>query len=469
MRKDRKQQKNVSVKQLELFSYTGRPIGEGTDGIGKPPQSGVELVSQLEEQRFQTQHLLDDVLDYRNLQAAYRRVYRNHGKGGVDGMEVDKLGAWLGRYHTTLIRSISEEAYEVSDVKKVEIPKPSGGKRMLGIPTVKDRFIQQAIHQKLSPYYDERFSEYSYGFRPDRNAHQAIKQASEFVASGKEWVVDLDLEKFFDKINHDRLMQRLSKGIGDKRLLRLIHQYLKAGMMSGGLVEQRISGAPQGGPLSPLLSNIVLDELDRELEKRGHRFCRYADDCNIYVSSRKAGERVMKSIIRFIEKRLKLRVNRKKSGVRYCSTTKFLGFTLLPGGKIRVSDKSVVRFKDKVREKTKRNRGISFSRVVRELNRVIVGWSNYYRMADSWLSNLRDLDGWIRRKLRCYRLKQCGRRYTLFKFLRSLGATERKSWYAIMHTGGWWRLSKRLVVSQAMNLHWFNLQGLKSLKVRMLL
>ncbi len=469
MRKDRKQQKNVSVLQLELFSYTGQPIEDGADGIGQQSQLGAELASQLKERRFQTQHLLDDVLDYRNLQRAYRQVKRNGGSSGIDGMEVDEFGKWMGGHFQTLINEIGEETYEVSAVRKVEIPKSSGGKRMLGIPTVKDRFIQQAIHQNLSPIYDEVFSEYSYGFRPGRSAHQAIRQASEYVATGKEWVVDIDLEKFFDKINHDRLMQRLSKGIGDKRLLRLIHKYLKAGMMTGGLVEQRISGTPQGGPLSLLLSNIVLDELDKELEKRGHSFCRYADDCNIYVSSRKAGERVMKSIVNFIEKRLKLKVNREKSGVRHCSTTKFLGFTLLPRGKIRVSDKSISHFKDKVRELTKRNRGIYFARVVRELNLVIVGWANYYRIADSWLSDLLALDGWIRRKLRCYRLKQCGRRFTIFKFLQSLDAPVGKSWNAIMYTGGWWRLSNKVVVKHAMNLDWFVVQGLKSLKVRMLL
>lgn len=469
MRKDRKQQKRESVIQLELFSYTGKPIETVTDGIGAQTQSGVELSSQLKEQRIQTQHLLDNVLDYRNLQTAYRQVKRNGGIGGVDGMEVGEFGQWLGVHHETLKSAIREQRYEVSAVKKVEIPKANGGKRMLGIPTVKDRFIQQAIHQQLSPIYEEVFSEFSYGFRPDRSAHQAIRQASEYIASGKEWVVDIDLEKFFDKINHDRLMQRLSKRIGDKGVLRLIHKYLKAGILTGGLVEQRIAGTPQGGPLSPLLSNIVLDELDKELEKRGHHFCRYADDCNIYVSSKKAGERVLESIVSFIEKRLKLKVNREKSEVFHCSATKFLGFTLLSGGKIRVSDKSISRLKDKVRIITKRNRGTPFFRVIEELNRVIIGWANYYRIANSWLSALRDLDGWIRRKLRCYRLKQCGRRFTIFKFLRSLEAPVRKSWNAIMYTGGWWGLSNKVVVKHAMGLEWFVTQGLKSLKVQMLL
>lgn len=469
MRKDRKQQKGTSVVQLELFSYTGKPIESGIERIDTPVQSGVELSSQLQGHRIQTEHLLDDVLDYRNLQRSYRQVRRNGGSSGIDGMEVDDLGKWLGSHFSSLRTDLLEGDYDVSFVRRVEIPKPNGGSRMLGIPTVLDRFIQQAIHQQLSPIYEEVFSQYSFGFRPNRNAHQAIHKASEYVVCGKEWVVEIDLEKFFDKINHDRLMHRLSKRIGDKRLLRLIHQYLRAGMMEDGLVEQRTKGTPQGGPLSPLLSNIVLDELDTELERRGHDFCRYADDCNIYVSSKKAGERVLDSIVHFIEKRLKLKVNRGKSGVFHCSASNFLGFTLLPGGKIRVSDRSVTRLKKKVREVTRRNRGVSFSRIIVELNRIIFGWGNYYRIANSWLSTFRDLDGWIRRKLRCYRLKQCGRRFTIFKFLRGLGAPKGKSWNAIMYSSGLWKLSDKVVVKQSMSIQWFGLQGLQSLRERMLL
>jgi len=318
MRKDKKQQKNKGAVQLELFSRTGHPLVWATDGIGKPQSKGVELSSRLAGQRTLTAHLLDGVVNYSNLQRAYKQVKANKGSGGVDGMIVEGLRLWLGKHHETLIGSILDGTYEVEAVRKVEIPKPTGGMRMLGIPTVKDRFIQQGIHQELSIYYEPHFSDHSYGFRPKRSALQAIKQASAYVRAGKEWVVDIDLEKFFDKINHDRLMQRLSKGIGDKRLLRLINQYLKAGMMEGGLASQRTAGTPQGGPLSPLLSNIVLDELDKELERRGHSFCRYADDCNIFVSSKKAGERVMESMMTYIEKKLKLKVNRKKSGVRHC-------------------------------------------------------------------------------------------------------------------------------------------------------
>lgn len=279
--------------------------------------------------------------------------------------------------------------------------------------------------------------------------------------------MDIDLEKFFDKINHDRLMQRPSKGIGDKRLLRLINAYLKAGLMDDGLVEQRIAGAPQGGPLSPLLSNIVLDELDKELESRGHTFCRYADDCNIYVKSKKAGERVMQSLIDFIEKKLKLKVNRTKSGVRHCSEVKFLGYTLLSEGGIRVADKSIERLKDKVREITKRTRGVNFEQVIKELNLVIIGWSNYFSLANRWLPTIRDLDGWIRRKLRCYKLKQCGRKYTIFKMLRKLGIPEQKSWNVVMYSQGWWHMTTRQAVSKALGLDWFARHGLQSLYLRM--
>ena len=378
-------------------------------------------------------------------------------------MEVGELGMWLQKNLKGFTSSILTERYQPEAVKKVMIPKPNGGERMLGIPTVKDRLLQQSIQQVLSRYYDPLFSKSSFGFRPGRNAHQAIIQASKYVESGKEWVVDIDLEKFFDRVNHDRLMQRLSKGIGDKRLLRLIKSYLKTGIMEGGLVEQRVAGTPQGSPLSPLLSNIVLDELDKELEKRGHSFCRYADDCNIYVRSKKAGERVMESLVKFIEQKLKLKVNRKKSGVRHCSGVKFLGYTILPGGTIRVSDVSVKRLKDKVRGITKRNRGVRFAQVIEELNLVIRGWANYYRLANVWLSTLRDIDGWIRRKLRCYRLKQLGRKYTVFKFLRGLGIPENTSWNVVMYSGGWWNMSNKQSVSKGMGLKWFAQQGLFSL------
>lgn len=466
MRKDKKQQKNRPVPQLEIFSPTGEPAKAITDRMSEKPSAGEALFSRLDRQRSLTENLLDKIVDYENLKRAFKQVRKNDGSSGVDEMEVEELRQWLGKHLEELRDSLLTETYQVSMVRKVEIPKLTGGVRMLGIPTVKDRLVQQAIHQKLNLYYEPYFSEHSYGFRPNRDAHQAVLQASHYIREGKEWVVDIDLEKFFDKINHDRLMQRLSKGIGDKRLLRLINAFLKAGMMEGGLIEQRIAGTPQGGPLSPLLSNIVLDELDKELEKRGHSFCRYADDCNIYVKSKKAGESVMESVVRFIEMKLKLKVNRSKSGVRHCSEIKFLGYTLMPEGGIRIANKSIDRLKDKVREITKRNRGVKFEQVIGELNQAIIGWTNYFRLANKWLSTLRDLDGWIRRKLRCYKLKQCGRKYTIFKLLRRFGIAENTSWNVVMYSRGWWNMTTKVAVNQAMNVKWFAQQGLQSLALR---
>ncbi len=467
MRKSEMKQKDDPVRQMELFGRFGEELTGGTaGGIGDGPLVRAEFLSVLERQRTLTENLMERIVDYVNLKRAYERVKENGGSSGTDGMEVEELGVWLGKNIGSLQTALLTEQYKVEPVRMVEIPKPGGGNRVLGIPTVRDRMIQQSIQQELSPYYDPLFSESSYGFRPGRSAHQAILRAADYVKEGREWVVDIDLEKFFDKINHDRLMQRLSKGVGDKRLLRLIRAYLQAGMMHEGLVEQRTAGTPQGGPLSPLLSNIVLDELDKELERRGHRFCRYADDCNIFVRSRKAGERVMSTMIDFIEKKLKLKVNREKSGVRHCSEVKFLGYTIMPEGGIRASDKSMDRLRDKIREITRRNRGTRLEVVIRELNITIIGWANYYKLSNTWLSNFRELDGWIRRKVRCYRLKQCGRRYTIYKFLRSLNIPERPSWNAIMYSQGWWELSNKHSIKNAMNLGWFAQLGLQSLSLK---
>lgn len=467
MRKSRGHQKITAGGQLDLFSASRDPAGKPADGIGIGQSVRDELLSRLREQHARTANITERSADYGNLNKAFLQVERNKGSGGVDGMEVSELRDWLGTNLGPLRKSLLDGTYGPSPVRKAEVPKASGGKRVLGIPTVKDRFVQQAVHQQLSILYDPHFSESSFGFRPNRGAHEAIVQASRFVKEGKEWVVDIDLENFFDRINHDRLMARLRKGVGDKRLLRLINAFLKAGMMEGGVAEQRVAGTPQGGPLSPLLSNIVLDELDKELERRGHSFCRYADDCNIYVASKRAGDRVMKSVAKFIERVLKLKVNTAKSGVRHCSEVKFLGYTLLPGGGRRVADKSIARLKSKVKQITKRNRGVKFEQVVGELNSAILGWTNYFRLADKWLGVLRDLDGWIRRKLRCYRLKQCGRRFTIFKLLRSHGKTERESWNVAMYSQGWWNMSNTIHVRTAMDLRWFHEQGLHSIEFRM--
>ena len=468
MRKSTTHQKKGEGTQLNMFSDAEPPAHEpATGGTGTPLWSGDAMLSRLKEQRAQTLHLLERVAEYGNLTRACEQVISNGGSGGIDGKDAKELRTWTGKDLQKLQQALLEERLEARPVRGVAIPKSSGGTRDLGIPITTDRVVQQAIYQQLSQYYEPHFSESSFGFRPNRNAHQAILQAAEYVAAGKEWVVDIDLEKFFDTIIHDRLMQRLSKGIGDKRLLRLINAYLKAGMMKNGITEPRTAGTPQGSPLSPLLSNIVLDELDKELERRNHSFCRYADDFNIFVNSRKAAERVMDSIVTFIEKKLKLRVNRAKSGIRHCSNVKFLGYTILAGGGIRVADESITHFKNIVREVANRNRGYSFNRIIKELNRTIIGWSNYFILANKWTATIRDLDGWIRRKLRCYKLKQLGRRYTIFKFLRSLGISESKSWGAIMSAQGWWKLTVKSPVSKAMGLDWFAKQGLQSLTLRM--
>ena len=460
-------QKNKTRNQLELFDRYGRKLNhEESCSTGNGHGIAVDFLSQLREQQNSTTTLLTKIMDYGNLRTSITTVRQNKGASGVDGWSIAETEQWLSLHYKEFIETVKAGKYKVSDVRLVEIPKPDGGLRALGIPTVLDRILQQAIHQQLAPLYDRHFSESSYGFRKGRDAHQAIEGASEYIKAGNEWVVDLDLEKYFDTIPHNRLMQRLSKGIGDKVLLKLIHQYLTAGMMKDGLISQRTSGSPQGGPLSPLLSNIVLDELDKELENRGHKFCRYADDCNIFVKSKKSGERVMESIIRYIETELKLKVNRSKSGVRHCSKVKFLGYTISQEGKIRISDQSIERLKKKVIDTTKRNRGVKFSKIIEELNLLIQGYGVYYKMANHWLSNLREIDGWIRRRLRCYRLKQCGRTYTVVKFLQSLNIPVNKSWNVVYWSNkSWWALSSDKTVNKAMSNKWFNELGLRSLLV----
>jgi RNA-directed DNA polymerase len=462
--KERQERRTIS-RQLRLFKTEREARAETeADVKGESKQDVAELLSRLSWQRDSTCDVLEEIVSEKNMYAAYRQVKRNQGSSGIDGESVESFGTNMESRVQQMRIGLLEEQYAVSAVRKVEIPKPDGGVRILGIPTVQDRVVQQAIQQVLSRYYDQYFSESSYGFRLNRGAHDAIMQSSRYVEEGYEWVVDIDLERFFDKINHDRLMQRLSKGIGDKRVLRLINNFLKAGLMSEGLMEQRISGTPQGGPLSPLLSNIVLDELDKELEKRGHKFCRYADDCNIYVKSEQAGKRVLASVSKFIEEKLKLKVNLEKSGVRHCTKVKFLGYTIMEKGEIRVADKSKEKLKGKVKAITGRSRGKNFKEVIKELNEMITGWANYFNRATCWISDFREIDGWMRRRLRLYKLKMCARKYTMFKFLRNLGGKESASWNAIMHSQGLWNLSNKQVVSQSMGLKWFHEQGLLSIE-----
>lgn len=412
-----------------------------------------------------TEKLMEEVCGIANLNRACKQVKANKGTAGVDGMSVYELGSWVREHKGELIRSLLDGSYRPEEVLEVEIPKADGGVRKLGIPTVVDRLVQQAILQVLEPIIEPTFSETSYGFRPNLSAHHALAKAQEYVEEGREVVVDIDLEKFFDRVNHDVLMSRLARRIEDKRLLRLVRRYLEAGIMRHGVCIERYEGMPQGGNLSPLLSNLLLDELDKELEKRGHKFCRYADDCNIYVYSMKAGERVMRSIKKFLETRLRLKLNEKKSKVAKAEECKFLGYRLLNDGKLVIAEESIKRLKDKVRQTTKRNRGRKLEEIVCQLNRQLQGWIAYYCMTE-WPSQLTGLDSWIRRKLRCYRLKQRKRSYPIAKYLIGLGLASRNAWNTAKSSKGWWRLSRSPALHQAMNNAWFEKLGLISLQKR---
>jgi RNA-directed DNA polymerase len=417
------------------------------------------------QQRALTSDLMEEVCEHENLIQAYKRVKANKGSPGVDGMTVHDLGPWLTEHEEALVASLRDGNYEPQPVKGVEIPKPGGGMRQLGIPTVRDRLVQQAILQVLEPLLDTTFSESSYGFRPKRSAHQALQQASEYVRQGRGIVVDIDLAKFFDWVNHDILMSRLARRVGDKRLLRIVRSFLEAGMMCNGVCIARHEGTPQGGPLSPLLANLLLDDLDKELEKRGHTFCRYADDCNIYVQTKAAGERVMASVTTFVEKRLRLRVNRDKSAVGHVSERKFLGYRLLPDGRLGIAPKSLSRAKDRIRQITRRNRGVSLERMIDELNSFLTGWVTYFRYAEC-RGHLRSLDQWIRRKLRCVRLKQRKRPKSIADYLQSLGVPEWRAWILALSGKGWWRLSGSPQAAEAMPVAWFRNQGLVCLAER---
>ena len=415
-----------------------------------------------EEVRTMAERMLERVAHPDSLLRAFRRVKSNKGAPGIDGMTVDELGRWLDAHMEELRSELLSERYFPVDVRGKSIPKPGGGERLLGIPTVLDRLVQQALLQELEPEFDPGFSESSYGFRPGRSAHDALKRGASYAQGGHVIVVDLDLEKFFDRVNHDVLMGRIARKVSDKRVLCLIRRFLNAGMMLDGVCVRRDEGTPQGGPLSPLLANILLDDLDKELERRGHRFCRYADDVNIYVRTRKAGERVMSSVTRFLEERLKLRVNREKSAVDYVGNRKFLGYRILGGKGLGVNPKSIHRFKDRVRGITRRNRGRQLAEVVKELNQYLRGWLGYFRLG-MLKSLLPELERWIRRKLRCYRLKQLKRTKTIAGFLMSRGVGEAESWMLGGSGKGWWRLSKTRQLHRAMGLEWFSEIGLYSL------
>ncbi len=402
-----------------------------------------------------------------NLLTALKRVESNRGAPGTDGMTVKDLRPYLKERWLEIRAALESGAYKPTPVRRVEIPKPDGGVRLLGIPTVIDRLLQQAIAQVLTPIFERKFSAYSYGFRPGRSAHDAIKQAQEYTQEGYEWVVDIDLEKFFDRVNHDMLMARVAREVKDKRVLKLIRAYLNSGVMVNGVVMDTEEGTPQGGPLSPLLSNIMLDDLDKELEKRGHKYVRYADDCNIYVKTQRAGERVMESVREFVEKKLKLKVNPKKSKVDRAKRVKFLGFSFYKyKGKmlIRVANRSLERFRDKLRRLTKRTRSGKLEDIIQEINTYIVGWIGYYRQANT-PSVYEELDGWIRRRLRQMIWKRWKRGTTRFRELVRLGVPK---WRAQEGAGGTspWRMSTSPVIKEALSNEYFRNLGLKSIKGR---
>jgi group II intron reverse transcriptase/maturase len=455
---------------MQTTQYRGYPQEVGVEPRGNEEVHSISPASESRRGggKGDTSRLLERILDRDNLNQAYLRVRRNKGSHGVDGMEVDELLPFLKQHGETIRQSILEGTYRPSPVRRVEIPKPGGGVRQLGIPTVLDRMIQQAIAQVLTPIFDIGFSESSYGFRPGRSAKQAVIAAKSYIEQGYTWVVDIDLEKYFDTVNHDKLMALVARKIKDKRVLKLIRMYLNSGVMIGGVVAETYRGCPQGGPLSPLLSNIMLDELDKELEKRGHHFCRYADDCNIYVKSRKAAERVMESITNFLENKLKLKVNRDKSAIDRPWRRKFLGFSFYThksGIGIRVHPKAVKRFKDKVREITSRSNGRSMDYRIEKLRQLITGWVNYFGIAD--MKELaRDLDKWIRRRIRMCFWKQWKKIKTKHDNLVKLGMKDNEAWKFANTRKGYWRISNSQILNKTLTKEYLEKLGLASLAQR---
>ena len=449
------------------------------------PQDELVAGSSGQPESIHTQALLAQVLERANLQRALKQVRQNKGAPGIDGMTVDELPDYL-RHHWLEIRAQLEAGhYRPQPVKRVEIRKDDGKTRPLGIPTVLDRFIQQAIAQIVSAQWEPHFHPHSYGFRPQRSAHQAVREVQAAIRAGHVWVVDMDMQAFFDRVNHDRLMARLKSRCPDAALLRLVNRYLKAGVSVDGNIAATSMGVPQGGPLSPVLANVVLDELDWELERRGHRFARYADDCNILVKSKRAGERVMASVTRFVSDSLRLTVNPLKSAVDRPMNRKFLGFTVSRNGvKLKVADKAIEKLKDRVRELTRRTRGTSIGAIVAELRETLLGWKTkfqwrltpglsalsaaagtkaYFGIAEV-LSPLRDIDKWIRRKLRCYLWKQWGP--SGYRELRKRGVSVREAWNTSKSAHGPWRLSKTPALAYALPLQFFINLGLPSLAPR---
>ncbi len=449
----------------EAEAYASRAMAEGDGRNLSRAAIGAEAGSVAAGQtKPEASRLMEAVVERSNMLCAYERVVANEGAPGVDRLTVAELKPWLKAHWAKVRQALLAGEYMPAAVRKVDIPKPQGGVRTLGIPTVLDRLIQQALHQVMQPLFEPEFSESSYGFRPGRNAHQAVEAARSYVAEGKRWVVDIDLEKFFDRVNHDVLMARVARKVKDKRVLKLIRRYLEAGRMEGGVASARTEGTPQGGPLSPLLSNILLTDLDRELEKRGHRFCRYADDCNIYVGSERSGQRVMTAITAFLERRLKLKVNADKSAVARPWQRKFLGYSLTwhREPKLRIAEPSRKRFAEKVRKALRAGRGRSLKRVIEDLNPLLRGWVAYFRLTEV-KGKLEELDGWIRHKLRTLLWRQWKRSHTRAQHLMRAGLSEARAWQSATNGHGPWWNGDASHMNAAYPKSWFDRMGLVSL------
>ncbi len=438
----------------------GTASGETPQGVWE--ETGVGAMG--EDTQVILSSLMARVLARDNLLKALHRVKSNKGGPGIDGMTVVRLPVYLKDHWPVIRQQLISGRYHPQPVKRVVIPKPGGGERLLGVPTVVDRFIQQALLQILQTDWDPTFSERSYGFRPNRSAHQAVTQAQQYLSAGNDWVVDMDLEKFFDRVNHDILMRRVKQRIEDPIILRLINRILKAGVWQSGIVRPTEEGTPQGGPLSPLLANLLLDDLDKELEQRGHCFARYADDSNIYVKSERAAGRVMKSVTRYLEKVLRLKVNERKSAVARPWQRSFLGFTFTGRrpSRLKVSDKAIGALKEKVRLLTRRTRGHSLFRVIAEMKTALLGWKAYFGIAEV-VSPLRDLDKWIRRRLRSYLWKQWGR--AGYRELRKRGVTRELAWNTCKSAHGPWRLSHSPALRYGLSNKYFAGLGLPNLAV----
>ncbi len=439
---------------------------------GEAPRAGrggteASAAKRQTESPTQTERLMEEVCERDNLRKALQRVRANRGAAGIDGMSVEQLPEHLREHWPTIREQLLSGTYRPQPVKRVEIAKPDSGVRKLGIPTVLDRFIQQALMQVLQRRWDPTFSEHSFGFRPKRSAHQAVAQAQGYIAEGCGWVVDIDLEQFFDRVNHDVLMSQVAKRVADKRALKLIRAFLCAGVMEGGLVSASEEGTPQGGPLSPLLSNLLLDDLDRELERRGHRFVRYADDCNIYVRSERAGQRVMASVSWYLAKKLRLKVNGEKSAVARPGARTFLGFSFTggPTPRRRIAPKALRRLKKRVRELTRRTRGRSLEQMVQGLSDYLRGWRSYFAFSQT-PSVLRDLDSWITRRMRCVAWKQWKRGRTRFKRLVRRGVGRQLAAQTAGSTRGPWRLSRSPALHYALPDAFFRSLGLLKLNPR---